>query len=194
MKKVSIINELTQQSFGAKFEDDIKMNEWIQKCISDNSWGLPERKVLMVPGDFINRVIETEVIEFSEKMTEVSEELQDDILSQETKEREVEVEPGVFETETYIEYVVDKSYNQYTLAADYVITITDITNESKLNKLREERDSILLSTDKYMILDYPITLEVKNQYIAYRQYLRDLPQQGDLPERCKTYQEFVDSL
>lgn len=43
MKKVEVINNKTSQQFGAKFSDDIEMQEWIYKNISDKSWGRPER-------------------------------------------------------------------------------------------------------------------------------------------------------
>ncbi len=46
---------------------------------------------------------------------------------------------------------------------------------------RAERDSLLTSTDKYMIADFPVTDEEREQYKAYRQYLRDLPAQEGFP-------------
>lgn len=46
---------------------------------------------------------------------------------------------------------------------------------------RAERDQSLLDTDKYMISDFPISAEEKEQYKNYRQYLRDLPESADFP-------------
>ena len=46
---------------------------------------------------------------------------------------------------------------------------------------RAERDNLLAQTDKYMLPDYPITDEEREQYKAYRQYLRDLPEQAGFP-------------
>lgn len=46
---------------------------------------------------------------------------------------------------------------------------------------RAERDQSLLDTDKYMISDFPISAEEKEQYKNYRQYLRDLPELADFP-------------
>ena len=43
MKKVSIINIKTNQSFGAELEDP---TEWINDCIVNNYWGKPERWVI----------------------------------------------------------------------------------------------------------------------------------------------------
>lgn len=45
MKKVTIINKINGREFGAKFEDDQKMQEWIDSCIAKNSWGKPEREI-----------------------------------------------------------------------------------------------------------------------------------------------------
>lgn len=46
---------------------------------------------------------------------------------------------------------------------------------------RAERDALLAQTDKYMLSDFPITDEKREQYKAYRQYLRDVPAQPDFP-------------
>lgn len=46
---------------------------------------------------------------------------------------------------------------------------------------RAERDNLLAQTDKYMLSDFPITDEEREQYKAYRQYLRDLPEQAGFP-------------
>lgn len=46
---------------------------------------------------------------------------------------------------------------------------------------RAERDNLLARTDKYMLPDFPITDEKREQYKAYRQYLRDLPEQAEFP-------------
>lgn len=54
------------------------------------------------------------------------------------------------------------------------------TDELSAQK-REERDSLLAETDKYMLPDFPITEEKLAQYKAYRQYLRDLPEQAEFP-------------
>jgi hypothetical protein len=43
-------------------------------------------------------------------------------------------------------------------------------------KLRELRNTVLKETDAYMLSDYPLTEEQRNQMITYRQTLRDLPE------------------
>lgn len=48
--------------------------------------------------------------------------------------------------------------------------------------IRLERDSILCATDKYMIEDYPISKEDKDELKAYRQALRNITDQKAFPE------------
>lgn len=47
------------------------------------------------------------------------------------------------------------------------------TTEEKQAAVREVRNGYLQETDIFMIADFPITEEERNQYKAYRQYLRD---------------------
>jgi len=58
------------------------------------------------------------------------------------------------------------------------ITIpTTVTNELVLNKisiLRRDRDEKLQESDKYMLHDYPITEEKREEWKVYRQALRDI--------------------
>lgn len=53
--------------------------------------------------------------------------------------------------------------------------------ESTAERLRQERDDILRQTDYLMMPDYPIDADAKAQIAAYRQALRDLPQQEGWP-------------
>ena len=61
----------------------------------------------------------------------------------------------------------------------YSIANTDI---QKITTIREARDSILKMSDKYLIPDYPITIEKKQEWINYRQQLRDITVDLTLPE------------
>lgn len=45
--------------------------------------------------------------------------------------------------------------------------------EEKEAEARAVRNQYLYDTDRYMIVDYPITEEEKAQYIQYREYLRN---------------------
>ena len=47
------------------------------------------------------------------------------------------------------------------------------SDEDKKVQVRAVRNQYLEQTDKYMIADYPITDEEREQYKAYRVYLRD---------------------
>ena len=63
------------------------------------------------------------------------------------------------------------------------------TEEEKLNnakaekiaELKAKRDAELSATDFYLMPDYPISNEDLEKIKAYRQALRDLPQQEDFP-------------
>ena len=60
---------------------------------------------------------------------------------------------------------------------------------------RAERDNLLAQTDKYMLPDFPITEEKLAQYKAYRQYLRDLPEQAGFPNvEIMTFEKYVESI
>jgi hypothetical protein len=44
-----------------------------------------------------------------------------------------------------------------------------------MKKLRSERDARIITTDMYVMSDYPINNEKRKQWRRYRQHLRDLP-------------------
>ena len=80
---------------------------------------------------------------------------------------------GKFPCLIYDEVVEDTEHNvtdyqQYN--GEYVL---DLPIEEKQARVREVRNQYLADTDLYMIADFPITEEQRNQYKAYRQYLRD---------------------
>ena len=51
----------------------------------------------------------------------------------------------------------------------------DIDINTKLDYLRIERKAKLNNSDKYMLPDFPITEEKREEWKIYRQALRDLP-------------------
>ena len=59
----------------------------------------------------------------------------------------------------------------------------ELDDELPMMKLRKLRDALLVESDKYMLPDFPITEEQKNEILTYRQELRDFPASGktDLP-------------
>ena len=52
--------------------------------------------------------------------------------------------------------------------------------DTYLFTIRQERDSSLYKTDKYMLPDYPITPENLEKIKVYRQQLRDFFQKDEL--------------
>lgn len=49
------------------------------------------------------------------------------------------------------------------------------------DSIRERRNSTLISTDKYMLEDYPISNHAKEDIRGYRQQLRDITKQSGFP-------------
>ena len=60
-----------------------------------------------------------------------------------------------------------------TASAETIKQRQQVENEQKAALLREQRDKLLYETDKYMLPDYPITEEEREEYRQYRQYLRE---------------------
>mgnify|MGYP001181837447 CR=1 FL=1 len=50
---------------------------------------------------------------------------------------------------------------------------------------RIERNSYLQATDKYMLPDFPITEQQRQEILSYRQQLRDMTLQDSNPEKWK---------
>ena len=58
----------------------------------------------------------------------------------------------------------------------YESTLYKLVNAEAIKKFREERNTLLDKSDKYMTKDYPHRLELDIQnWVEYRQALRDLP-------------------
>lgn len=55
-----------------------------------------------------------------------------------------------------------------------IVAIPEPTLEELQARVRTIRNQLLIDTDKYVsIPDFPISKEIYNQYIMYREYLRD---------------------
>ena len=64
----------------------------------------------------------------------------------------------------------------------FVIKEAMMPEKDEMGKLvRMKRDGLLTESDKYVLCDYPITDERKEAFKAYRQTLRDIPEQADFP-------------
>ena len=96
------------------------------------------------------------------------------------------------------EQEVEVTKYKYSLPDEFTITYDsqeDDFVQNQYNKLREERDAILRSTDHTQLADAPYESSVKSQYRNYRTYLRNLPAQHN-DNTIKTYaiqsfEEFV---
>ena len=59
---------------------------------------------------------------------------------------------------------------------DVETTIQNLINQRPLELLREKRNELLYKTDKYMVSDFAYAVgTTKEDWISYRQELRDLP-------------------
>lgn len=62
-----------------------------------------------------------------------------------------------------------------------LIDYPEKTAEQKAALIREKRDNLLRQTDKYMLLDFPVSPEKREVYKSYRQQLRDITKQPNFP-------------
>ena len=69
--------------------------------------------------------------------------------------------------------------------------------KNKKEQVREVRNSYLEASDKYMIVDFPISDKEREEYKSYRQYLRDYTSQSEWwkvnPLRFDEWKETVDA-
>lgn len=102
------------------------------------------------------------------------------IVNEETKECSVGIGTNAefYQSIGMIEQDVEQSYNGNWYLVGYA---PDKPIEIQESEKREERNSILRSTDIYMLSDYPISESEKELYKNYRQYLRDIPQSISFP-------------
>ena len=69
--------------------------------------------------------------------------------------------------------------------------VIDKPIEEKEAEARMMRNSLLTATDKYMVSDFPVSEEEREEYRQYRQYLRDYPASADFPEMAaKSFEEW----
>ena len=60
--------------------------------------------------------------------------------------------------------------------------LQELVTAQPLKELRTERNTLLEQTDKYIVADYPhATPEKKQEWLDYRQALRDLPSNTEDP-------------
>lgn len=74
-----------------------------------------------------------------------------------------------------IESTIETSYDAWLQCAK------DKAYNATSEKVRNERDELLAQTDKYVLVDYPISAEDKVRVVAYREALRDITETTDFP-------------
>ena len=82
-----------------------------------------------------------------------------------------------YQSKQYADFAVYCNRNGLIIEdkGDYLEAVNppEKTVEQKQAEVRAVRNQYLTDTDKYMIVDYPITDEQREEYKAYRSYLRD---------------------
>lgn len=102
------------------------------------------------------------------------------IINEETKQCEVGIgtNTAFYESIGMANMDVEQGYDGAWYVKGYAPSKPmDVLAQEK----RAERNNLLAQTDKFVLSDYPITEEELAQYKAYRQYLRDLPEQAGFP-------------
>lgn len=100
------------------------------------------------------------------------------IVNEETKQCEVGTGTNAefYKSIGMTEMEVEQAYN----GSWYVKGFAPKEPETEIQyRIREIRDNLLEQTDKYMISDFPISDEERQQFIAYRKYLRDYTEQNN---------------
>lgn len=77
----------------------------------------------------------------------------------------------------------DEAYLRRTLDFyGYPVGDELLTDEDRAKAAREKRDELLAETDFLLLPDYPISEEALEALKAYRQALRDVPEQAGFPK------------
>lgn len=113
------------------------------------------------------------------------------IINEETKEVSVGVGTNAefYKSIGMTEMDVEQVYNGQW----YVKGYAPAEPETEIQiRVREIRDNALEQTDKYMIVDFPISDEDRETMKQYRQYLRDYTKQKDWWESLPmTFDEYI---
>lgn len=81
-----------------------------------------------------------------------------------------------------VELVEEREQREEGLIRKFKIienVVPELTQAEKEAAVRAVRNSMLADTDRFMLEDYPITAEEREQYKAYRTYLRDYTQAAE---------------
>lgn len=98
-------------------------------------------------------------------------------------EEELKTEDGLAKYRSMVEWA---NANQKLIVKDGKnFTITDPpepTSDELAKRARERRDILLAETDYLLLPDSPVSEETLEEVKAYRQALRDLPEQAGFPQ------------
>ena len=90
---------------------------------------------------------------------------------------------GSDDNDGIISVSVKNAYNNGELdIAEFPENEEDPTYSQKKNAVIQRRNNLLNDSDYLMMTDYPISDEKKQEIKAYRQALRDIPQQDGFPD------------
>jgi len=81
------------------------------------------------------------------------------------------------------------------VGGEFVLKTDDKAIAKQKNDVRGIRNSYLATTDIYMLIDFPISEEEKENYKTYRVYLRNYTEQEDWWEsEPLTYEEWKETI
>ena len=116
------------------------------------------------------------------------------IINEETKACEVGIGTNAkfYQSIGMTEMEVEQAYNGGWYLQGYA---PQKPQEVKEDEVRAVRNSYLQATDIYMLIDFPISAKEREEYKAYRQYLRDYTTQENWwnkePERFAEWKEVI---
>lgn len=97
------------------------------------------------------------------------------------------------------DFIVENNHNKGYKIQETDEALLAVYNEPTVKEQKAEvravRDNLLQETDKYLIIDYPISAEEKEKYKKYRTYLRNYTENNEwYLQKPQTFIEFVESF
>lgn len=77
---------------------------------------------------------------------------------------------------------VFRNIERYVWNGTDMVRDPDFEVKRRSAEMRAERDELLLVTDRYMLVDFPVAEDERELYRRYRQYLRDIPETPGFPD------------
>jgi len=84
------------------------------------------------------------------------------------------------EFQNWIDYQI--SNNSWGIADTYTVDIIDVSSSLKWDSVRKKRNGLISETDFIVMPDYPINSIKLAEFEAYRQELRNIPQNQNDPD------------